>query len=116
MSEGFDDIEMKNRNMEEEEEERETSFGGDDLEDNPEGHNRSINIINTENPKRKFNRVDRASSEQSSLSRETPENISRRMRNVKSIITKSSIDVCLVRTFCLLTCSCQNSIFCNLIG
>ena len=80
MSEGFDDIEMKNRNMEEEEEERETSFGGDDLEDNPEGHNRSINIINTENPKRKFNRVD--------LSRETPVNISKRMRNVKSTITQ----------------------------
>ena len=82
MSEGFDDIEMRNRNMEEEEEEEEgeTSFGGDDLEDNPEGHNRSINIINTENPKRKFNRVD--------LSRETPVNISKRMRNVKSTITQ----------------------------
>ena len=76
---GFDDIEMKNRNMEEEEEkekeeERETSFGGDDHED----HNRSINIINTENPKRKLNRVD--------LSRETPVNISKRMTNVKSTI------------------------------
>ena len=74
MSEGFDDIEMKNRNMEEEE--RETSFGGDDHEE----HNRSINIINTENSKRKFNRVD--------LSRETPVNISKRMRNVKSTITQ----------------------------
>ena len=57
IAEGFDDIEMRNRNMEEEEEEEEgeTSFGGDDLED----HNRSINIINTENPKSKFNRVGR---------------------------------------------------------
>ena len=57
MSEGFDDIEMRNRNMEEEEEESEgeTSFGGDD----PENHNRSVNIINTENPKSKFNRVGR---------------------------------------------------------
>ena len=57
MSEGFDDIEMRNRNMEEEEEEEEeegeTSFGGDD----PDDHNRSINIINTENQKSKFNRV-----------------------------------------------------------
>ena len=43
--------------MEEKEEEGETSFGRDDLEDNPVGHNRSINIINTENPKSKFNRV-----------------------------------------------------------
>ena len=54
MAEGFDDIEMKNRNIEEEEEEEgETCFGGGD----PENHNRSINIINTENPKSKFNRV-----------------------------------------------------------
>ena len=51
---GFDDIEMKNRNMEEEEE---TSFGGDDLQ-TASGNNRSINIINTENPKSKFNRVE----------------------------------------------------------
>ena len=52
MSEGFDDIEMKNRNMEEEEEERETSFGGDDNPDDlwtASGHNRSIYIMNTEN-------------------------------------------------------------------
>ena len=69
MSEGFDDIEMRNRNMEEEEE-GETSFWGDD-------NNRSINIINTENPR--TTRVN--------LSRETPVNILRRMRNVKSIIT-----------------------------
>ena len=75
---GFDDIEMKkNRNMEENQEDEETSFGGDDLED----HNRSINIINTENPKRKFNRID--------LTRETPEDISRRMRNTKAIITNN---------------------------
>ena len=47
---GFDDIEMKNRNIEEE---GETSFGGDDLED----HNISIIIINIEKPKSKFNRV-----------------------------------------------------------
>ena len=77
MPEGdFDDIEMKNRNMEEEEEEEEseeTSFGGDDLED----HNRSINLINTENStyvknkKRKFNRV--------ALSKETSEDISRKI-------------------------------------
>ena len=57
---GFDDIEMNKINMEEEEEEEneEISFGGDDLED----HNRSINIINTENPKseqREFNSVGR---------------------------------------------------------
>ena len=59
MDKGFDDIEMRNRNIEEEEEycedreneEGETSFGGDD-------NHRSINIINTENPKSKFNRVD----------------------------------------------------------
>ena len=81
MSEGFGDIEMEEEN----EEEEETSFGGDDLEDNPEDHNRSINIINTENsayagnPKSKCNRVD--------LSIETPVNISRKMRNLKSIIT-----------------------------
>ena len=50
-------LKWKNRNMEEKEEEGETSFGRDDLEDNPVGHNRSINIINTENPKSKFNRV-----------------------------------------------------------
>ena len=72
MDEGdFDDIEMKNRNsiaesMEEEEEE-ETSFGGDDLW-TASGHNKSINIINTENPKRKT-RVD--------LSREIPVDIVR---------------------------------------
>ena len=71
---GFDDVEIKNRNREEEEEEEEekenekekeeeTSFGGDDHED----HNRSTNIINIENPKRKFNRVD--------LSRQTSEYI-----------------------------------------
>ena len=69
---GFDDIEMKNRNMEEEE----TSFGGDDLQ-TASGHNRSINIINSENPIRKT-RVD--------LSRETPLDIIR-MKNAKSTIT-----------------------------
>ena len=61
MAEGFDDIEMRNTNMEEEKEDREdeegeTSFGGDDPEDREE-HNRSIDIINTENPKSKFSRV-----------------------------------------------------------
>ena len=56
MDKDFDNIEMRNRNMEEEEKEKEegeTSFGWDD---NPEDHNRSISIINTENPT--FTRVD----------------------------------------------------------
>ena len=54
---GFDDIEMKNRNMEEENKrnnedyEIDTSFNNDD-------HNNSINIINTSNPKSKYSRVD----------------------------------------------------------
>ena len=57
MAKGFDDIEMRNRNIEEEEEERkneeeETSFNNDDE------HNRSINIINTSNSKSKYSRVD----------------------------------------------------------
>ena len=52
---GFDDFEINKMNEEKEEmREGETNFGGDDLE----SHNRSINIINTENPKSKFNRVD----------------------------------------------------------
>ena len=60
---GFDDIEMKNRNMEEEEEEdernKETSFNNDDeLAQSPCSHNNSINIINTSNPKSKYSRVD----------------------------------------------------------
>ena len=58
MDKGFDDIEMKNKNIEEdpENEEGETSFDGDNPYD-PVGNNRSINIINTENQKSKFNRV-----------------------------------------------------------
>ena len=59
MAEGFDDIEMNNLDKEKEENERmtedyevDTSFNNDDY------HNNSINIINTENTKSKFNRVD----------------------------------------------------------
>ena len=52
---GFDDTEMKNRNMEEEENERneEASFNNND-----ESCNKSINIMNTCNPISKYSRVD----------------------------------------------------------
>ena len=60
---GFDDIETKNRNIEEEEEEErrneETSFNNEDeLARSPRSHNKSINLINTSNPKSKYSRVD----------------------------------------------------------
>ena len=55
---GFDDSEMKDINEEKEEDERrneETSFNDND---DYNSHNKSINIINTSNPKSKFSRVD----------------------------------------------------------
>ena len=50
MTEGFDDFEMKNKNMEEEEENKRINEETSLIDDEEDDHNRSINIINTENP------------------------------------------------------------------